>query len=334
MIDTRSVNLLHIIPGDYKKVANTKGGEYKGACPFCGTGTDRFVIQPHRDSPRWWCRQCQKKGDAVAFMMQYHNLNFVDAVKQLNLDSQLDKKPKRNHHPQPKQNVAPAPDAVPALDNAEWQDKAAKFVDWSWRNLHSGDYPKVNQYLEERGIEHFDSDIWMLGYNPRNFKRNWGGVEVYLPHGIVIPWLDRDESIRKINTRRFEPNKSKYLQVAGGANWLFNSHKINADSIVVLVEGELDAISIAIGCDYLRNIVPVATGSSTGARWLRWAALLASCRRVLIAFDDDHAGESATKWWAQYLDNARRLLPEMKDANEMLINRYPMKVWIEKGLGS
>lgn len=340
MIDTRTVDLLNIIPGNFKKVAGTGGGEYHGACPFCG-GDDRFVIQPNRDVPRWWCRKCDRKGDAIAFVQLYHEFGFIDSVRELGLDSQLKDKPQNRvssqmrtgtQFPEPKKNIAPAPDSVPALDNPEWQDKAQKFVEWSWRNLHSGDYPLVNQYLEDRGIEHYHSDLWMLGYNPRDFNRTWGGVDVYLPTGITIPWLTADESVMKINTRRFEPDKKKYLQVKGGANWLFNSHRIKADSIVVLVEGEIDAISIAIGVHH-HGVVPVATGSSTGARWLRWAGLLASAYRVLIAFDDDDAGESASRWWAQYLPhNARRLLPEMKDANEMLINRYPMKQWIEKGL--
>lgn len=89
-VDTSSVNLLHIIPGTFRKVASTGGGEYHGACPFCG-GTDRFIIHPYANPPRWWCRRddCGKKGDAIAFKQQYHNLSFVDAMKALNLESQL-----------------------------------------------------------------------------------------------------------------------------------------------------------------------------------------------------------------------------------------------------
>lgn len=334
MIDTSSINLLNIIPGNFKKVASTSGGEYHGACPFCG-GKDRFVIHPHKNNPSWFCRRCEAQGDAIAFKMQYDNMTFKDAVNALQLGNQLSNEASTsrsldlNAIPD---NIAPAKDSIAALENPEWQEKAAKFVEWSWENLHSGDYPHVNQYLDERGFNHYHTDLWKLGYNPRKFKRTWGGVEVYLPEGIVIPWMDRDESIRKINVRRDEPGQSKYLQIKGGANWLFNAHKIQADSIVVLVEGELDAISISVGLHHHR-IVPVATGSTTGARWLRWAALLASAHRVLIAFDDDEPGEAATQWWAKYLPNARRLLPEFKDCNEMLINRYPFGFWIEKGLG-
>ncbi|MEO1289075.1 MAG: toprim domain-containing protein [Chloroflexota bacterium] len=214
------------------------------------------------------------------------------------------------------------------MDNPEWQDMANKFMWWAWDNLHSGQYPQVQQYLAERGFSDYFTDIWRLGYNPRDWRWNWGGIQVFVPQGIVIPWIDSKDYVYKLNIRRDKPTKSKYLQIKGGANWLFNSHRIKAESIVVLVEGELDAISVSVGYRHHR-IVPVATGSSTGARWLRWAALLSSAYRVLIAFDDDDAGEFATQWWAQYLPNCRRLLPEMKDCNEMLINHYPFQQWIQ-----
>lgn len=334
-VDTRSVNLLHIIPGNFKKVASTGGGEYHGACPFCG-GNDRFVIQPHKANPSWWCRKCDKKGDAIAFKQAYDNLNFVDAVKALNLESQLatETTSSKTLKFYSNQNIAPAKDdGIPALDNPEWQSLAHRFMEWSWRNLHSGDYPHVQQYLIERGFSEYHTDLWMIGYNPKDYRWNWGGVEVFAPAGIVIPWMDANETIYKLNIRRDNPGNSKYLQIKGGANWLFNEHRIKADSMVVMVEGELDAISIAVGYPHHR-VVPVATGSSSGARWLRWAALLSSANRVLIAFDNDDAGESATKWWAQYLPNAKRILPEMKDCNEMLINHYPFDEWLKKGLGS
>ncbi len=340
MINTQSVDLLHIIPGQFKKVASTNGGEYHGSCPFCGSSgrnSDRFVIQPNADPPRWWCRKCNKKGDAIAFQQQYNNLSFVDAVKALNLENQLNQQSNSQSNirmmPTPT-NIAPSKDDIPALDNPEWQEKAQKFVEWSWRNLHSGNYPDIQKYLDERGFTDFDTDIWKLGYVPKTYRWDWGGVQCYVPEGIVIPYLGADdETIYKINIRKTTANpKPKYQQIKGGANWLFNSHRIKADSIVVLVEGELDAISIAVGFNHYR-VVPVATGSSTGARWLRWPALLASAYKVLIAFDDDEAGENATKWWAQYLPNCRRLLPEMKDCNDMLVNSYPFDLWIKKGLG-
>jgi DNA primase len=320
--------LLDLIPTKLKRV----GKEHHGACPFCG-GTDRFYVKA---DDTWGCRRCGRSGDAITILMQLHGMGYFDACERLGVepDSKYKKQNGEQHSQQtldfsnvPNINNINLPEAkAESLLNAEWQDKAASFVDWSWRNLMNGDYPQSNKYLASRGIDEYTADIWMLGYNPQDWKRTWGDVEVFIPQGIVIPWMDEQENVMKINIRRYKKHP-KYLQIKGGANWLFNSHRVHNDSIVVMVEGEIDAISIKVAfCDY--RVVPVATGSTTGARWLRWAALLATANKVLIAFDDDDAGEKASSWWVQYLGNATRLIPEGHDVNDMLIKGISIPDWI------
>jgi DNA primase len=340
-IDTSAVNLLDIIPSRMTKVASTGGGEYHGACPFCG-GTDRFITQPNQNPPKWWCRVCDRSGDAIAFMQQYHSISFQEAVERLGLESQL-KGNRQSSKPQPPlarpaftpqiAQKSEKADSIPALDNEEYIEKSAAFADWSWRNLMSGKYEAINRYLEARGIDEVSQDLFMLGFNPQHFERTWGGVEVKLAPGITIPYLDGFEGVpRKIKIRRMtEEKKNKYLAVAGGANWLFNSWRIKADSIVVMCEGEIDAISIAIACRHWQ-VVPVATGSTRGARWLRWPALLAAAHKVFLAFDDDEPGEETTKWWANYLPKAKALRPTAHDINDMLTQGQDIRLWIEKGL--
>lgn len=61
-----------------KKVANTSGSEYAGPCPWCG-GKDRF--RAWLKEGRYWCRQCNRKGDAIQFLMDFCGLNFRDACR-------------------------------------------------------------------------------------------------------------------------------------------------------------------------------------------------------------------------------------------------------------
>lgn len=60
-----------------KKVANTNGGEYAGACPLCG-GRDRFHVQPSaKPFPLWMCRQCGS-GEwhkAIGLIIQFYQLD-------------------------------------------------------------------------------------------------------------------------------------------------------------------------------------------------------------------------------------------------------------------
>ncbi len=85
MADLSGIDLL-AIAGRYttlSKKATTNGGEYEGPCPFCG-GTDRFLVWPtpkDKDRGSFWCRQCEKNGDALTLVMERENLSFQDACR-------------------------------------------------------------------------------------------------------------------------------------------------------------------------------------------------------------------------------------------------------------
>ena len=91
MIDTTSVDLLSLIGADVrlKKVAATHGGEWAGPCPFCGgvqkRDADRFHVWPAEG--RYWCRRCERKGDAIDYVRQRHGLGFGAALDRLGLEN-------------------------------------------------------------------------------------------------------------------------------------------------------------------------------------------------------------------------------------------------------
>jgi len=67
-------------------VSSTNGGEYAGPCPGCG-GRDRFRVWPALG--RFWCRQCNKKGDTITYLIEFRKVTFRVAAhlvgKQLGL---------------------------------------------------------------------------------------------------------------------------------------------------------------------------------------------------------------------------------------------------------
>jgi hypothetical protein len=80
-----TINLLDLIGTDLKKVASTRGGEYAGACPFCG-GKDRMRVQPEKG--QWWCRQCSPNEhwqSAADYVMRRDNVTFKEAMARLGL---------------------------------------------------------------------------------------------------------------------------------------------------------------------------------------------------------------------------------------------------------
>ncbi len=60
-----------------KKVTFTQGGEYHCPCPACG-GKDRFIIWSGKN--RSLCRRCEKKGDGIQYLRDFHGLSYLTQI--------------------------------------------------------------------------------------------------------------------------------------------------------------------------------------------------------------------------------------------------------------
>lgn len=68
------------VVGDFVSLKRS-GPRYKGCCPFHDEKTPSFVVSPSIGIYK--CFGCQKGGNAIQFMMDIDNLNFVEAAKSL-----------------------------------------------------------------------------------------------------------------------------------------------------------------------------------------------------------------------------------------------------------
>ncbi len=130
-------------------------------------------------------------------------------------------------------------------------------------------------------------------------------------------------------------NNQRYIQAAGGANGLYNVDRLKYHDIVVLVEGEIDALTILSHISTkLPNVTAVATGSTEGARVLRWLFQLELADKVLLAFDNDgQAGNKAADFWINLLRfKGVRLLPTRKDVNQMAQEGDDILTWITNSM--
>jgi len=122
------MDLLELLEADgfrLKLVSRTKNGEYAGPCPWCG-GTDRFRVWPGSKGGRYWCRQCEKKGDGIQYLRDFRGLSYREAC--LVLGEAPKHKPtsawQRRAHTPPKftpKESAPAPDV-------RWRKEAKQFL--------------------------------------------------------------------------------------------------------------------------------------------------------------------------------------------------------------
>lgn len=57
------------------------GARFKGHCPFHQEKTPSFIVTPSRNM--FYCFGCHEGGDAISFIKKYHNLTYVEAVRWL-----------------------------------------------------------------------------------------------------------------------------------------------------------------------------------------------------------------------------------------------------------
>ena len=329
-----NVDLVALTGVSTRMAAGTHGGEHKGACPLCG-GDDRFLAWPDHPSGRgrFWCRRCGRKGDAIDFIRERDGLTFPEAVRALGGEP-------GQWRPPATAPRSPSPPRAATPPSPRWQERGRLIMERSRARLWEPDSWALAE-LHRRGLNDETIRTAGLGDNPVTWLDDagkWGltGSDIWLPRGIVIPWLAGGELWRlNIRRRRDDLQGGKGPKFIGPRGWaggnpLYGVDAVTAAKLVILVEGELDALTLRQHAGDL--VTPVATGSTGGARCLRWVARLALAPLVLISFDADAAGDEAAKYWLGVLDQARRWRPFWDDVNSMAQAGADVRGWVAAAL--
>ena len=214
----------------YTTLRRESASELSGPCPRCG-GDDRFHVQ------RGWffCRQCHPKhGDAIDFA-QWVGLagDFRSACDLLSAGSvpvtpgQVKREPERQ--------------AAPAERPAEWQQNAQKLVKNAERLLLASGF-SVQEELGRRGLTPATCLAWRLGA----VKWSHRALKEKRP-AIVVPWLEADgETVQAVQFRFVGVTKEegRFSQLKGGDRRLFGLHRLREQPVLIVCEGELNAVSI------------------------------------------------------------------------------------------
>jgi DNA primase len=302
---------------------------------------------------------CDRHGDNIAFVREYKGLSFPDAAEYVEeshrvqkIDNRDNRDNRRNgdyrhkhgdNHCLPlsgaTRNYQTGPLAAPV---GVWAERAWEFVATCQGELMEK-MPKALNWLRSRTLT--DTTLWRtgIGYNPQDRyldRAAWGlpqdtgnngkPKKLWLPRGVVIPWIIGSD-LWGIRIRR-PAGDPKYYWIPGGTMpALYNTDDLTPGRPVVLVEGEIDALTVVQCAGDV--IVAVATGSTAGARHAKWITRLELAPVVLVAFDRDKAGEEAAQYWLDLLPNAIRWKPPYGDVNTFAQSEgADVRRWVQMGL--
>lgn len=275
------------------------------------------------------CPEGANGGDAVAFYMRWHNVDWKTAV--LELGRRVGMQDDRAR-PAAKLDAVHMPIQIEQPDQpppAVWQGRAAAFCDYAISTLLNEPGKAALDYLIiERGLSLTTITAFGLGYNPRDLfddPGKWGqqNSRLWCPRGIVIPHKQPSGAIWFVNVRRPLPGDqmsthvgqvahlchAKFVGLRGGKRGLFGYAA--GRPVIVMAEGEFDTMLAYQAAGDLCDVVTLG-----GARHhidARDAAVLARACYIVTILDDDEAGRKG----AQYLSSVspHRVIHVLPPAN-------------------
>ena len=129
------------------------GRTYSGCCPFHQEKSPSFHV--YRDKQYYHCFGCQANGNAIRFLMDIDNRNFVDVMKELSSHAGVEL-PKDNHDNKKlsyKREVSKPKPAVKAVEDKVVDSKPAEQKIDSVQPLEIDPFEAFSQYPDP---EHFD----------------------------------------------------------------------------------------------------------------------------------------------------------------------------------
>jgi len=173
--------------------------------------------------------------------------------------------------------------------------------------------PDAIWYLQSRGFSSQDARRFGLGYcgDPLPGHDQYKGR-------LVIPYVTADEKVRDLRFRAVDNSEPKYLSMPNASPRLFNAQSLkDGATTVVVCEGELDVITVSTVTGLACVGVPGAAMWNNNKHWHK---LLDGIPEVLIATDNDEAGNELAKQIDKTLSRTRRVvLPAGMDLNDVLV---------------
>jgi DNA primase len=304
-----SVDIVRVI-GEYVRLKRRSGSNYLGLCPFHQEKTPSFNVSGQYQS--YHCFGCGVHGDVFKFVQEMDRLTFPEAVRAV---------AEKNGIAVPKRT---SPDSDPQArlraQIFELHERAAEFYR---KSLEGPEGSAARQYLNRRGISPDLVREFGLGYAPANGQallRTLGSISEeaatgssligrredgsgsydYFRNRLMFPIQNEAGKIIAFGARALrDEDQPKYLNsrespIYRKSRVLYNWHRardaMRKQSLIVLVEGYMDAIGV-----FSAGVPNVVASCGTSLTLEHVKNIAPMVKTVVVNYDPDSAGVKATE---------------------------------------
>ncbi|MFA6100491.1 MAG: DNA primase [Patescibacteria group bacterium] len=306
------------IVGEYLMLKPAGSGSFKANCPFHQEKTPSFYVNRPRQS--WHCFGCNIGGDLISFVQKIEGMDFMDALEHLSQKAGIQ-----------------LPSYNPEVQGLKKRlQEANDFASKLMQQFLISDLEAnvARQYVQKRGIDDLTSDLWRLGYAPKDWQKlekkfyekgftsdelikaglaspSDRGQGIYFrfrerlmfpicdPMGHVVGFTGRILTAEKVAKYVNTPETQLYKKSA----ILYGLDKAKGDikreDLAIIVEGNMDALT-----SHQFQVANVVASSGTALTQDQLNLLKRYTNHIAIAFDMDAAGLTAT---LRGLDLARQM---------------------------
>ncbi len=311
---------------DHRVPLQRAGSEFRACCPFHNEKTPSFYVSPAKQF--YHCFGCGAHGTVISFLMNYDNMEFLDAVDVLAAQAGM-QVPKDAR-----------PDDKSRAKQVALFDIVASANRWYQRQLKK--HPDASQavdYLKARGLDGSTAVEFGIGFAPDGWdnlikelgvdspslallaeaglviKKDEGGYYDRFRGRVMFPIEDHRGKLVGFGGRVMSEGEPKYLNspetpLFHKGSELYGLYKARREmgklDESVVVEGYMDVVGLAQ--NGVKNAVATLGTATTPVHLQR---LFRAAAGVIFCFDGDRAGRKAA-WRAMQV-----ALPFMEDGRQI-----------------
>lgn len=266
---------------------------WQWVCPFHDDRDPSLTVW----SNGWFCFGCQARGDHYDLVQRIENLTFTQAHAWLAQRAKVGGSTTNSLAQRIKNGIKreKSDQAVPAWQAK--QDSWRRLVDNATLRLDTEDGAPGRAYLHARGILPETWRAWSLGYDPnvQRWHKDKGGQwqAEDLGPAIVLSWTN-GRLIKAVQYRLLD-NPQRYHQQTGSERTLFGVQHLTHRPLLLVVEGELNALSVWQAAHDLIDVVSFGPESNVQRAVEYLQALATGYQKVLIWADKPDVARKAQK---------------------------------------